>query len=110
MKLQEAIKFKNRSRLLDRLEGVVVGNFKKIYKPGKKVGIDLFNTVMAVMGRGATFIVGDAEDIGRSQLKKLLKELVLKIHTFPFDDEDMKKAFKDALIADIKKLKSQGYM
>ncbi|MBT7349664.1 hypothetical protein HN803_02620 [candidate division WWE3 bacterium] len=110
MRLQEAIKFKNKSRLLDKIEARIVSDFRKVYKPGKKVGIDLFDTVMYVMGKWPELIEGDPDDIGRTQIKTLLKNAVLKVHTFPFKDDDMESVFKNALIVDIKRLKSAGRM
>jgi hypothetical protein len=110
MKLNEAIKFKNKSKLLDKIEARIANDFKKVYKPGRKVGIDIFSTVMDVMKKWPESLSGDPEDIGRTQLKTLLRNAVLKVHTFPFDDDDMKSVFKQALIADVKKLKSSGHM
>jgi len=110
MKLNEAIKFKNKSRLFDKIEARIANDFKKVYKPGRKVGIDLFGTVMDVMERNPELIKGPAEDIGRTQIKTLLRSAALKVHTFPFDPPEMKSVFVQALIADVKKLKSTGRM
>ena len=110
MKLEEAIKFKNKRRLLDKIESRMVTDFKKIYKPGKKIGVDIFDSVMYVMERNPELITGDPEDIGLTQLKTLMKDVVLKVHSFPFETDDMKKVFKLALIADVKKLQSARRM
>ena len=110
MKLDEAIKFKNKRRLLDKIESRMVTDFKKIYKPGKKIGIDIFGSVMYVMERNLELITGDPEDIGLTQIKKLMKDTVLKVHSFPFETDDMKKVFKLALVTDVKKLNSAGRM
>ena len=110
MKLDEAIKFKNKRRLLDKIESRIVTDFKKIYKPGKKIGIDIFDSVMYVMERNPELITGDPEDIGLTQIKKLMKDTVLKVHSFPFETDDMKKVFKLALVTDVKKLNSAGRM
>jgi hypothetical protein len=110
MKLTEAIKFKNKARLLDKIEAKIVSDFRKIYKQGRKVGIDVFGTVMDVMERNPELIKGEADDIGRTQIKALLKNAVLKVHTFPFDTDDMKSVFKNALVIDVKKLKAAGRM
>jgi hypothetical protein len=110
MKLQEAIKFKNKSRLLDKIEAAIVSSFRKIYKPDKKIGIDIFNTAMHVIENNPELISGDPESIGRTQLKQLLKHTVLKVMSFPFDTDDMKSVFKQVLIADVKKLKGKGYL
>ena len=110
MKLDEAIKFKNKRRLLDKIESRIVTDFKKIYKPGKKIGIDIFGSVMYVMERNPELISGDPEDIGLTQLKTLMKDAVLTASSFPFETDDMKKVFKLALIADVKKLQSARRM
>lgn len=108
MKLTEAIKYKNKSRLLDKIEARIVNDFEKIYKPGKKVAIDVYGTVFDVANKNSELIAGDIEEISHLQIKKLLKAVIIKVSTFPFNDEDMKKVFTDALIKDIRKLKGMG--
>ena len=103
MKLQEAVKYINKKAFVGKVAYKLISDWKKIWKPGKKVGLDVERIVTYMQELNPELIKGDLESWGRRQYKDLVKLAIREAYYFSFKDKQQREDFKNNLQKIIKK-------
>ena len=103
MKLQEAVKYINKKAFVGKVAYKLISDWKKIWKPGKKVGLDVEGIVTYMQERNPELIKGDIESWGRRQYKDVVKLAIREAYNFSFKDKQQSEDFKNYLKKIIKK-------
>ena len=103
MKLQEAVKYINKKAFVGKVAYKLISDWKKIWKPGKKVGLDVERIVTYMQERNPELIKGDIESWGRRQYKDVVKLAIREAYNFSFKDEQQTADFNNYLKKIIKK-------
>jgi hypothetical protein len=108
MKLVEAVKFMHRPKgkksFVNKLSNKMINDWKKIWKPGRKVGLDIEGMITYIHERNPELIQGGPEDWGKRQYKDVVKLAVGESYNFPFDDEQQTQDFNNYLKKTLQKI------
>ena len=101
MKLHEAVKFTNKKNFVSKVAYRMINDWKKIWKPGKKVGLDVEGIIMNLQRLYPELVKGDPESWGNRQYKDVVKLATREAYNFPFKNpqqtEDFNVYLKKAL-------------